>query len=79
MQAPKIPEYEASRIQALLETALLDTEAEPRFERLTRLVQLSLGTEIVLISLVDANRQWFKSKQGLDACETGRDISFCGH
>jgi diguanylate cyclase (GGDEF)-like protein len=37
------------------------------------------GVEICLVSLVDEDRQWFKSKQGLDACETGRDISFCGH
>lgn len=79
MQSPLKPENEAQRLQALSNTALLDTQAEPRFERLTQLVQLSLGIEIVLISLIDAERQWFKSKQGLDACETGRDISFCGH
>ncbi|MFP5418482.1 MAG: ATP-binding protein [Gammaproteobacteria bacterium] len=38
-----------------------------------------LGSQIALVSLVDTDRQWFKSRQGLDACETGRDISFCGH
>ncbi|MCH8538510.1 MAG: PAS domain-containing protein [Alkalimonas sp.] len=57
----------------------MDTASEPRFDRLTALVQQCLQTEIVLISLVDKSRQWFKSRQGLEACETGRDISFCGH
>ena len=79
MQQPDLPENEAQRQVALFNTALLDTAAEPRFDRLTKLVQQCLGTEIVLISLVDVNRQWFKSRQGLEACETGRDISFCGH
>lgn len=79
MQPPKIPECEAERLQSLQHSGLLDTPGEPRFDRLTRLVQQCLQTDIVLISLVDADRQWFKSKQGLDACETGRDISFCGH
>lgn len=67
------------RQQALSDAALLDTESEPRFDRLTHLVKQCLNTDIVLISLVDSERQWFKSRQGLDACETGRDISFCGH
>lgn len=79
MQQPTIPANETGRLQALVNTALLDTAAEPRFDRLTHLVQQCLGAEIVLVSLVDAERQWFKSRQGLDACETGRDISFCGH
>ncbi len=79
MQQPIIPANEPERIQALVNTTLLDSADEPRFDRLTQLVQLCLGAEIVLISLVDSDRQWFKSRQGLDACETGRDISFCGH
>ncbi|KKO48417.1 hypothetical protein VT06_12055 [Arsukibacterium sp. MJ3] len=79
MQQPLTPENEAERLQALLDTALLDTAAEPRFDRLTSLVQQCLSTDIVLVSLIDSNRQWFKSRQGLSACETGRDISFCGH
>ncbi|MBT9568993.1 MAG: PAS domain S-box protein [Thiobacillus sp.] len=58
---------------------MLDTPSEERFDRLTRLAQHLLGTPIALVSLVDADRQWFKSRQGLDATETGRDISFCGH
>ncbi|RPA61528.1 PAS domain S-box protein [Shewanella frigidimarina] len=79
MQTPVFPLSETERLTALNNTGLLDTGPEERFDRLTHLAQLCLGTEIVLISLVDSNRQWFKSKQGLDACETSRDISFCGH
>lgn len=79
MQAPALPLTEHERLLALQLSGLLDTEPEPRFDRITRLAQLVLGSEIVLISLVDSERQWFKSKQGLAACETGRDISFCGH
>ncbi|NCO70526.1 MULTISPECIES: PAS domain-containing protein [Shewanella] len=79
MQAPVTPIFEQLRLLALHNTGLLDTAPEQRFDRLTHLAKLCLGTEIVLISLVDAKRQWFKSKQGLAACETSRDISFCGH
>lgn len=79
MESPKIPQNETIRLQTLREFNILDTIAEERFDRLTRLAQAIFGVEIALISLVDADRQWFKSKQGLDACETGRDISFCGH
>lgn len=79
MQVPALPLTEHERLLALQLTGLLDTESEPRFDRITHLARLVLGSEIVLISLVDSERQWFKSKQGLDACETGRDISFCGH
>lgn len=79
MQAPDTPQHETLRLKALADTTLLDTPAEPRFERLTALVKQCLHTDIVLVSLIDAERQWFKSRQGLDACETGRDISFCGH
>tara|TARA_R110002126_G_scaffold97190_6_gene226720 strand:+ start:130 stop:2118 length:1989 start_codon:yes stop_codon:yes gene_type:complete len=79
MQQPLVPANETARLRALVSSALLDTAAEPRFDRVTNLVQQCLGTEIVLISLVDNDRQWFKSRQGLSACETGRDISFCGH
>ncbi len=79
MLAPSVPPNEAERLHALSSAALLDTLAEPRFDRLTHLTKLCLGTEIVLVSLVDQQRQWFKSRQGLTACETPRDISFCGH
>lgn len=70
---------ESERIKALRELNLLDTDAEERYDRLTRLLKQSLGTPIVLISLVDAERQWFKSKIGIDVQQTSRDISFCDH
>lgn len=79
MKIPHLPDNELQRLQALRAQVLLDTPAEERFDRLTRLARQLFGTQIALISLVDENRQWFKSRQGLDACETGRDISFCGH
>lgn len=79
MQAAILPENEVARLAALRSTGLLNTAPEPRFDRLTRLVQRALGCQIVLISLLDEQRQWFKSRQGLEVCETSRDISFCGH
>ncbi|GAA0558255.1 hypothetical protein GCM10009098_27770 [Rheinheimera aquimaris] len=79
MQQAAIPYNETERLAALEAAELLDTASEARFDRLTRLVQQCLEAEIVLISLVDKDRQWFKSRQGLDACETCRNISFCGH
>lgn len=79
MLAPGLPADEAMRLRALHELKLLDTSPEERFDRLTRLAKRMFDVPIALISLVDEHRQWFKSRQGLDACETGRDISFCGH
>ncbi|MCG8312090.1 MAG: PAS domain S-box protein, partial [Pseudomonadales bacterium] len=78
-QPPETPNNEQQRLQSLLDTGLLGSAAEERFDRITRLAQQLLQTPIALVSLVDKNRQWFKSKQGLDADETSRDISFCGH
>ncbi|OMH38943.1 hypothetical protein BGP75_00585 [Motiliproteus sp. MSK22-1] len=79
MQPPRIPDNEFDRLQSLRNLNILDTEAEERFDRLTRLAQRMFDMPIVLISLVDANRQWFKSCMGLSAQETSREISFCGH
>jgi PAS domain S-box-containing protein len=79
MQPPAFPEDELQRLAALQRRAILDTPPEERFDRLTRLARQMFGTQIAVVSLVDAGRQWFKSCQGLDASETGRDISFCGH
>ncbi len=58
---------------------VLDTEFEERFDRLTRIASRVLKTPISLISLVDKERQWFKSSVGLDVRETARNISFCTH
>ena len=79
MQAPRIPENEDQRLQALRALRLLDTPPEERFDRLTRLVRRVFDVPIALVSLVDESRQWFKSCQGLDVGETDREISFCGH
>jgi diguanylate cyclase (GGDEF)-like protein len=79
MQKPAIPDDEPARLRALRALDVLDTPAEERFDRLTRLAKRLFGVPIALVSLVDENRQWFKSRQGLKACETPRDVSFCGH
>lgn len=79
MQRPLIPSNEEQRLRALHNTHLLDTPSEERFDRLTRLARQLFDVPIALISLVDAERQWFKSREGLGACETDRSISFCGH
>ena len=79
MLIPARPPDEDRRLQALRSLALLDTEAEERFDRITRTATRLFGVPIALVSLVDECRQWFKSKQGLKVTETSRDISFCGH
>lgn len=79
MQEPSFPAEEAERLAALQSLRVLDTAPEERFDRITRLAQRLFDVPIVLVSLVDQCRQWFKSAQGLAARETPRDISFCGH
>lgn len=77
-KAPELPDDE-ERLCALQDLHQLDTPAEERFDRLTRLAREIFQVPIALVSLVDKDRQWFKSRQGLDVPETPRDISFCGH
>jgi diguanylate cyclase len=74
-----IPPDETERLNVLHALDLLDTPAEPIFDRITRLVSQVLNVPIALISLVDADRQWFKSRVGLDALETPRELAFCAH
>jgi CheY-like chemotaxis protein len=74
-----IPDDEERRIAALRELRILDTEPEERFDRVTRVAAALFGVPMVLISLVDENRQWFKSCLGLDSKETPRDAAFCAH
>jgi GAF domain-containing protein len=58
---------------------VLDTEPEEAFDRITRLAKTVLQMPMVVVSLVDRDRQWFKSRQGVGATQTPRDISFCTH
>ena len=73
------PFNEKYRLAALEAYQVLDTEPEPGFDRITRLAARHFRVPIALVSLVDETRQWFKSRVGLDATETAREISFCGH
>ncbi len=79
MKKPDIPENEDSRLDTLLSLKVLDTPPEERFDRLTRMAKQLFDVPIAVVSLIDKDRQWFKSCVGLDVSETPRDISFCGH
>jgi diguanylate cyclase (GGDEF)-like protein len=70
---------EDARITALHRYDVLDTQPEEVFDRITRLVKVVLEMPMAVVSLVDRDRQWFKSKQGVKASETPRNISFCTH
>src|SRR6476646_3907402 len=78
MQAP-IPIIESTRLAALHQYQILDTEAESSFDDITRLAAQICQTPIALVSLVDEKRQWFKSKVDLTVCETSREVAFCAH
>ncbi len=78
LKAP-IPKNEAGRLSALHKLALLDTRPELRFDRITRLALSVFRVTISTITLVDSDREWFKSCQGLPSREGSRDVSFCGH
>lgn len=79
MIEPPQPKNEAERLHALRTLQILDTTHEERFDRVTRMAKRMFGVSISLVSLVDEDRQWFKSAQGIEASETPRDVSFCGH
>ena len=79
MQIPNIPHDEIKRLETLNSLAVLDTGQEPLLDDITYLASEICEVPISLISLIDHDRQWFKSNVGLDAEETSRDISFCGH
>lgn len=79
MACAPYPLNETARLDALMRAAVLDTEVEQFFEDIVDSVQHVVSAPIVLISLVDEWRQWFKAKRGLDAQETPRDHAFCAH
>ena len=78
MKAP-LPPDETQRLETLRQYAVLDTPPEQAFDDLTLLAAHICQTPIALISLVDENRQWFKSRIGVSSTETSRDIAFCAH
>ncbi|HEX8070144.1 MAG TPA: ATP-binding protein [Pyrinomonadaceae bacterium] len=78
MKAPN-PPNEPARLAALHELAVLDTAPEQVFDRITRLAAHICQTPVAVVSLVDAERQWFKSKVGLQLRQTPRDVAFCAH
>lgn len=79
MRAPKLPKNEIERLIELKKYQIIDTISEKSFDDIAKLASVICGTPVALITLLDENRQWFKSNVGLDTQETPRDISFCGH
>ncbi|NUY79578.1 GAF domain-containing sensor histidine kinase [Flavobacterium sp. MAH-1] len=79
MIAAPIPANDRQRLDALLSYKVLDTEPEKDFDDITRLASEICGAPMSVITLLDENRQWFKSKIGLDLNESDRESSFCGH
>ncbi len=74
-----MPGRERARLDALRAYAVLDSAPEDAFDDIARLAALICGTPMAAVSLVDADRQWFKARQGLALSETPRDVSFCDH
>jgi GAF domain-containing protein len=78
-QNAPLPADEDRRIAALHALGILDTEPEERFDRYTDEISATLDVPVALVSLVDTDRQWFKSHHGVEATETPRDMSICAH
>ena len=76
---PQLPNNEAARLEALRHYRILDSAPERSFDAITELASFICESPIALVSLVDKDRQWFKSRVGLAATETPRDFSFCAH
>ncbi len=76
---PPVPPDELQRLACLRSYAILDTEPEQGFDDLVQLAAHLFGAPMAFVSLIDAERQWFKAKVGIEACETSRDVAFCAH
>lgn len=74
-----VTDHESQRLEDLYSLDILDTPPEERFDRITRLARSVFNTPVALVSLLDSDRQWFKSNQGLDASETPRCVAICDH
>lgn len=74
-----LPHNEKKRLKSLRDLLILDTPPEERFDRISAFAAKEFDVPMALVSLVDQDRQWFKSNFGVEASETPRDISFCGH
>eukprot|EP00667_Euglena_gracilis_P001230 EG_transcript_1230 len=79
MPPAPVPSNEAARLLALREARILDTPGEPQYDNIVELARAIIPAPIALISLVDADRQWFKARSGLDVCQTSRDEALCAH
>ncbi len=78
-QTAPLPHDEAARLRALRDLEVLDTDPEPRFDRYTDLASSTFDVPVALITLIDEDRQWFKSRHGVDVAETPRDMAVCAY
>lgn len=76
---PPLPTNEMLRLQALYDLSILDTPREKNFDDITAIASMICDVPVSVITLVDTDRQWFKSSVGLEGSETARDVAFCAH
>jgi GAF domain-containing protein len=76
---PRIPEDEHLRLAALVESQVREDEREESFEDLAHVAAEICAVPVAFVSFIDADRQWFKARVGIEAASTSRDVSFCGH
>lgn len=79
MQSAPIPDNEKERLEKVMQLGILDTEPEERFDAITRDAIQAFHVPISTITIMDKEREWYKSCQGLDTREAPREISFCAH